>query len=86
MKCIEEWEKKGMDKTCPLCREPLPPGPGKLFDLGFAVYMKMNRAVDRSRPGVDKMTPWALSGDQQRPKQQGYSLIVCKTKHVEVVA
>ena len=54
-KCIEEWEKqRGADKACPLCRNPLPPGPEKLFDLGYGMYMKIRGGVDRSRPGVAK--------------------------------
>ena len=67
-KCIEEWEKqRGADKACPLCRNPLPPGPEKLFDLGYGMYAKIKGAVDRSRPGVDETIPWpALVGDQKR--------------------
>ena len=34
--CVEELRQKGVDKSCPLCRKPLPPGPDKLFDLGLA--------------------------------------------------
>ena len=46
-----------MDKSCPLCRKPLPPGPEKLFDLGYGMIMKIGGAIDRSRPGVDMKTP-----------------------------
>ena len=55
-----------MDKSCPLCREPLPPGPEKLFDLGHGMIMKIKGAIDRSRPGVDDMNPWHLLSDKQQ--------------------
>ena len=65
--CVEELRQKGVDRSCPLCRKPLPPGPDKLFDLGHGMYMKIKGAIDRSRPGVDDRTPWpALLGEQQR--------------------
>ena len=75
-KCIEEYEKKGVDKSCPLCRNPLPPGPEKLFDLGFDVYMKIVSAVDRNRPGVNISDPWpTLSGDQKREMDQAVAML-----------
>ena len=76
-KCIEEWEKqRGADKACPLCRNPLPPGPEKLFDLGYGMYAKINGAVDRSRPRVDPKTPWpALVGDQKREMDQAVVML-----------
>ena len=65
-----------MDKSCPLCREPLPPGPEKLFDLGHGMIMKIKGAIDRSRPGVDDMTSWpALSGGQQREMDQAVAML-----------
>ena len=64
--CLEELREKGVDKSCPLCRKPLPPGPDKLFDLGYGMYMKIKGAIDRSRPGVDHMTPWPALSDKQR--------------------
>ena len=60
---LEELRQKGVDKSCPLCRKPLPPGPEKLYDLGYGMIMKIKAAIDRNRPGVDHTTPWpALSG------------------------
>ena len=35
---------KGVSETCPLCRSPLPPGPEKLFELGYRVWAKLDRA------------------------------------------
>ena len=51
-------------------------GPEKLFDLGFGVYAKIKGAVDRSRPGVDPLTPWpALMGDQKRELGQAVAML-----------
>ena len=35
--CVAELRLKGVSETCPLCRSPLPPGPEKLWELGFRV-------------------------------------------------
>ena len=65
-----------MDKSCPLCRKPLPPGPEKLFDLGVGIYAKIKGAIDRSRPGVDDRTPWpALSTEQQGEMDQAVAML-----------
>ena len=65
-----------MDRLCPLCRKPLPPGPDKLFDLGYGMYMKIRGAIDRSRPGVDTRTPWpALSAEQQREMDEARAML-----------
>ena len=42
--CVSELRKKGVKETCPLCRAPLPPGPKKLFELGFRVWWKLRLA------------------------------------------
>ena len=74
--CVEELRQKGVDRSCPLCRKPLPPGPDKLFDLGHGMYMKIKGAIDRSRPGVDVRTPWpALSGEQQREMDEARAML-----------
>ena len=36
---------KGVSETCPLCRSPLPPGPEKLWELGYRVWTKLDRAL-----------------------------------------
>ena len=73
---MEELRQKGVDKACPLCRKPLPPGPEKLFDLGFGIIMKIKGAIDRSRPGVDDRTPWpALSTEQQGEMDQAVAML-----------
>ena len=44
--CMAQLREKGVAQTCPLCREPLPPGPDKLYDLGSRIYDKIMAAVD----------------------------------------
>ena len=74
--CVEELRQKGVGRSCPLCRKPLPPGPDKLFDLGAGMYMKVRGAIDRSRPGVENSTPWpALSGEQQREMDEARAML-----------
>ena len=43
--CVAELRAKGVSETCPLCRAPLPPGPEKLYELGYRVWVKLNRAL-----------------------------------------
>ena len=43
-----ELREKGVSDTCPLCRAPLPPGPEKLFELAWRVWLKIRRAVGSS--------------------------------------
>merc|ERR1712185_562353 len=65
--CVAQLRKKGVDKSCPLCREKLPPGPEVLWDVGERMYMTIKNMIDHSRPGVDERTPWPpLSAEQQR--------------------
>ena len=74
--CVEELRQKGVDKSCPLCRKPLPPGPEKLFDLGYGMFIKIKGAIDRSRPRVDTRTPWpSLSTEQQGEMDQAVAML-----------
>ena len=57
--CVVELRAKGVSETCPLCRSPLPPGPEKLWELGFRVWAKIVRVV-----GSNCEWP-ALSASQQ---------------------
>ena len=43
--CVSELREKGVSQACPLCRAPLPPGPEKLYELGYRVALKIQRAV-----------------------------------------
>ena len=40
-----ELRAKGVSETCPLCRSRLPPGSEKLFELGYRVWAKLDRAA-----------------------------------------
>ena len=74
--CVEELRQKGVDKSCPLCRKPLPPGPEKLFDLGYGMYSKIRGEVDRGRPQSEGLDPWpALSTKQQRELDEAVAIM-----------
>ena len=74
--CVEELRQKGVDKSCPLCRKPLPPGPDQLFDLGHGIYMKIKGEVDRGRPTSERLNPWpALSDEQQGEMDQARAML-----------
>ena len=60
-----ELRAKGVSETCPLCRSPLPPGPEKLFELGYRVWAKLRR-VARVGVGQGDGTWRELSASQQR--------------------
>ena len=76
MSCVDELRQKAVDKSCPLCRKPLPPGPEKLFDLGYLLYTKIKGAINRSRPGIAPEAPWpTLSAEQQREMDQAVALL-----------
>ena len=46
--CIEGVrQRKSLPDSCPVCREPLPPGADQLFDEAIQKYMKVRRAVER---------------------------------------
>ena len=59
--CVEELRHKGVDKSCPYAASPLLPGPEKLFDLSYGMYMTIKGAIDRSLPSVDERTTWPPS-------------------------
>ena len=74
--CVEELRQKGVDKSCPLCRKPLPPGPDKLFDLGYGMYSKIKGAIDRGRPEADRLKPWpALTDEQQSEMDHAVAML-----------
>jgi hypothetical protein len=61
--CVAELRAKGVSETCPLCRSPLPPGPEKLFELGYRVWAKLSRT---KRIGGEGDGSWReLSASQQ---------------------
>ena len=71
--CVAQLREKGVAQTCPLCRKPLPPGPDKIYDLGFRMYKKIDAVVN---PGQD--ASWeniSLSPVQQRQMDQASALL-----------
>ena len=53
----------------------LPPGPDKLCDLGYGMYMKVKGEIDRGRPGVDEREPWPrLTAVQQREMDEAVAM------------
>ncbi len=55
--CLAQLKEKGVAQTCPLCRNPLPPSPDKLYDLGYRKYKKIEGMIDRSRPKAEAHKP-----------------------------
>ena len=43
--CVAELRLKGVSETCLLCRAQLPPGPEKLYELGYRVWAKLHRVA-----------------------------------------
>ena len=65
-----QLREKRVTQTCPLCRKPLPPGPDKLYDLGWRIYAKITAVVD---PNIGGRAVWgnlSLSPVQQRGVDQ----------------
>ena len=72
--CLAQLREKRVAQTCPLCRKPLPPGPDKLYDLGYRIYAKIMADVD---PGWD--ADWdgiSLSPAQQHGMDQSRALLL----------
>ena len=61
--CVSELRSKGVSDACPLCRAPLPPGPEKLFELGYRVWKKLDRDAN---PDQQDGTWAPLSASQQK--------------------
>jgi TPR repeat protein len=59
--CVAELQKFKLKQACPLCRTPLPPGPGKLHEDATLRYLVVDRRVERGKAS------WgALTKDEQR--------------------
>ena len=67
-----QLREKRVTQTCPLCRKPLPPGPDKLFDLGYRIYAKIAAVVDPKCNDVWENL--SLSPAQQRGMGQARAL------------
>ena len=46
-----------MAETCPVCRDPLPPGPENLYDLGHRTYMRISGMVERGEVSWETLSP-----------------------------
>ena len=72
--CMAQLREKRVAQTCPLCRKPLPPGPDKLYDLGWRIYAKIMAVVDPDRDADWEIT--TLSPAQQRGMDQARALLL----------
>ena len=68
-KCMEQLREKGVSQSCPLCREPLPPGAELLFDMGWRVWLKIMHAVG-SKGG------WPVLTSEQQSEMDGAILVL----------
>ena len=72
--CMAQLREKRVAQTCPLCRKPLPPGPDKLHDLGWRIYVKIMAAVNLNwNADLDNVS---LSSAQQRGMDQSRALLL----------
>eukprot|EP00622_Pseudochattonella_farcimen_P001827 FR736619.1.p1 GENE.FR736619.1~~FR736619.1.p1 ORF type:complete len:207 (+),score=20.24 FR736619.1:33-653(+) len=72
--CMVHLREQRVAQTCPLCRKPLPPGPDKLYDLGYRIYMKVRAEVE-----PDLNASWehiSLSPAQQERMDQARALLL----------
>ena len=72
--CMAQLREKGVAQTCPLCRKPLPPGPDKLFDLGYRIYAKIRAVVYPNDGGHAVWGSLSLSPAQQQGMDQARAL------------
>ena len=63
--CVAELRGKGLSDVCPLCREPLPPGAVRLYDLSVRVVLKIDRAVG-SRTRLERTKQQHQAGPRTR--------------------
>ena len=73
--CMVQLREKRVTQTCPLCRKPLPPGPDKLYDLGYRIYAKIAVEVNL----LDRNASWehiSLSPAQQEGMDQSRALFL----------
>ena len=83
--CMAQLREKRVAQTCPLCRKALPPGPDKLYDLGWRIYMKIRVVVDSDWKAVS----WehiSLSPAQQEGMDQARALMLEAAAQGQVAA
>ena len=57
--CVSELRKFGVQQVCPLCRIPLPPGPGKVYEEATRCYMVIHRLVETDHASWRTLPEWA---------------------------
>ena len=57
--CVSELRKFGVQQVCPLCRDPLPPGPEKVYEEATRRFMRISRLVDTGRASWSTLPDWA---------------------------
>ena len=70
-----QLREKRVAQTCPLCRKSLPPGPDKLFDLGYRTYEKIQAEVNPD-PNVPSWEHISLSPVHQEGMDQVRELLL----------
>ena len=60
--CVAELRKKGVSDACALGRAPLPPGPEKLYELAWRVWVKFVRVYGRAWPPLSASQQEELDG------------------------
>jgi len=56
---VSELRKFGVQQVCPLCRDPLPPGPEKVYEDATRRYMLISRLVDTGSASWSTLPDWA---------------------------
>ena len=73
--CMVQLREQRVAQACPLCCKPLPPGPDKLIDLGWRIYVKIQAEVNAD-PNVPSWEHISLSLAQQEGMDQVRALVL----------
>ena len=71
--CMVQLREKRMSQSCPLCRASLPPGAEQLFDMGYRVWARLNRAMKVADPYDGA---WAELSSEQQSEMDGAILLL----------
>lgn len=79
--CVIQLREKGVSKSCPVCRNPLPPGPDKLYDLAFRIHWRKSQSVfirfgtAKSRTDGQTIPAWSfLPASEQKEVEDAVAL------------
>ena len=76
-KCMEQLRKKGVSRSCPLCRAPLPPGAEQLFDMGYRVWARLDRLKNIPDPtDFAEDFAWVKLTSEQQSEMDGAILML----------